>query len=275
MTTEELQDRYSLLSPEGVNLDFPLSGPGPRMLALLVDQAILAVVSLTGIILLFVLLPSVGLDLNNRLQEWVDSDFSEALSLGASGIAIGFWWVGDFLIRTLYHVAWEVLGSGSTAGKRALGLRVVQRGGHPIDLKRSLIRNFMRWIDFLPSFYTVGLLSVVLSKDSQRLGDWAAGTLVIRLDRPKIDADFSLPETLEALPLTREQLEALGEAELELLRRTLRRVGSRTALEAENLARIVLDSLAAKLQLEFDAHAEPLRLLERLFLAAEQARRRR
>jgi hypothetical protein len=73
-----------------------------------------------------------------------------------------------------------VLGGGRTPGKRMSGLRVVRAGGRPVDFVSSAIRNVLRLVDFLPLFYGLGMLVVMLSANNQRLGDLAAGTLVVR-----------------------------------------------------------------------------------------------
>jgi hypothetical protein len=85
----------------------------------------------------------------------------------------------------VYDVAFEVLDSGRTPGKRACRLRVVRSGGQPVGFISSLIRNVLRLIDFLPSAYLLGAIAIVVSKHGQRLGDLAAGTLVVRERDPR------------------------------------------------------------------------------------------
>ena len=79
-----------------------------------------------------------------------------------------------------YFVLFEVAGGGRTVGKRAAGLRVVMDGGGPVGLRASLIRNLMRLIEGLPLFYVPGDHQRARDKNNQRLGDLAAGTLVVR-----------------------------------------------------------------------------------------------
>ena len=73
-----------------------------------------------------------------------------------------------------------MLNGGRTPGKNALGIRVVGRNGEPIDFVTSAVRNMLRIIDFLPLFYLVGSIAIVATQHDQRLGDLAAGTLVVR-----------------------------------------------------------------------------------------------
>jgi uncharacterized RDD family membrane protein YckC len=87
-----------------------------------------------------------------------------------------------------YFVLCEVLGGGTSVGKRALGLRVVDKSGGPVGLRSSLVRNVLRLADALPAFYVVGIVAVVATRHNQRLGDLAAGTLVIRSRLPRRQA---------------------------------------------------------------------------------------
>ncbi|WP_295384515.1 RDD family protein [uncultured Thiodictyon sp.] len=140
-------------TPEGVDLGLRVAGPAPRALALIADGAIRAIVYL-------VLSPLMVL----------------------SGFGLGLSLIAAFLLDWLYPVAFEVF-SGATPGKRSLGLMVVHDDGTPVGLPASLIRNLLRVVDFLPLFYGVGLLSTLADRDFRRLGDLAAGTLVVYAQR--------------------------------------------------------------------------------------------
>ncbi len=78
-----------------------------------------------------------------------------------------------------YYAILEAL-TGATLGKMVIGLKVVKLDGSAFGLGASLLRNLIRFVDFLPVFYLLGLISVAMSKQKQRLGDMAAGTLVVR-----------------------------------------------------------------------------------------------
>ena len=88
--------------------------------------------------------------------------------------------IGNFLILWGYYVAFEALYDGQTPGKRALGLRVVRTGGGGVDVGASAARNLIRFVDFLPFGYFVGMISVIANQRNQRLGDLVAGTIVVR-----------------------------------------------------------------------------------------------
>jgi len=84
-----------------------------------------------------------------------------------------------FLTYWLYGVGFEVLNNGVTPGKRYLNLRVVHNDGTPIRLPASLVRNFLLTVDFLPVAYAAGIASLLITKPFRRIGDLAAGTMVV------------------------------------------------------------------------------------------------
>lgn len=163
--------------PEGVSLSFRLAGPVVRACAWVIDAALRGV--------LYIVL-AIGLSL-----------------LGGVGVALML--IGFFLIEWFYPVVFE-LHSGATPGKRAMGIWVIQDNGTPVNLASSLIRNLLRAVDFLPLLYAVGLLCMLLDRDFRRLGDLAAGSLVVYRDRP-LQPVLSCGETLRkpAVDLTREE----------------------------------------------------------------------
>ncbi len=79
----------------------------------------------------------------------------------------------------LYHPVLEMISRGQSPGKRIVGLRVVDRAGGAPGRRRILIRNALRLIDSLPIFYAVGLVSCFVTADGVRLGDLAAGTVLV------------------------------------------------------------------------------------------------
>jgi len=96
-----------------------------------------------------------------------------------------------FAMSWSYFVLLEWLWQGQTIGKRMYGLRVIRDDGAPAGFLAVLIRNLLRLVDFLPAFYGLGLLTLIVTSRSQRLGDIAAGTYVVRAPRPRLDY-FSL-----------------------------------------------------------------------------------
>jgi uncharacterized RDD family membrane protein YckC len=141
----------SVETPEGVELEFSPAGPVPRALAWLADLGLRAAVYL-GLASVLALLGRVG---------------------------IGILLVAMFLLEWFYPVAFEVLGGGQTPGKRLLGLRVLRADGAPVGWSRSMVRSLLATVDFLPVGYAAGLVAMVLGRRCQRLGDLAAGTVVV------------------------------------------------------------------------------------------------
>jgi uncharacterized RDD family membrane protein YckC len=89
-----------------------------------------------------------------------------------------------FGLEWLYPTVFEVLWQGATPGKRACKLAVLRDDGTPIDWGAAFIRNVLRFVDFLPMFYGIGLVSMFVTRNCKRLGDLAAGTVVVYTDEP-------------------------------------------------------------------------------------------
>jgi uncharacterized RDD family membrane protein YckC len=142
-------------TPEGVDLNLRLAGPVPRAAALAIDLLIRYAMYL-------VLLPLSAL----------------------AGVGVGLMLIGVFLLEWFYPVFFE-LRSGATPGKKAMGLVVVHHDGTPVGPSASMIRNLLRVVDFLPVLYATGMVSMLIDKDFRRLGDLAAGTLVVYAERPR------------------------------------------------------------------------------------------
>jgi hypothetical protein len=133
------------------------------------------------------------------------------------------------LVEWFYPV-WFELRSGATPGKKAMGLVVVHDDGTPVGPSASLIRNLLRALDFLPLFYATGLISMLIDRDFRRLGDLAAGTLVVYADRPRVDRH--IPERAPRAPTGRLDTD-LQQAILDFAERSPRLSRARCAELAE------------------------------------------
>lgn len=151
-TPVALEDRMSIATPEGVEVELTLAGIGSRFMAGALDYTIQLVVIVA---MALILQPA-----------------------GGAGAAI--FTSAAFAMIFFYDVLFEVLGGGRTPGKRVNGLRVVRSGGRPITFTRSALRNILRLIDILPGMYAVGMTVMFISPRNQRVGDLAAGTYVVR-----------------------------------------------------------------------------------------------
>ena len=103
-----------------------------------------------------------------------------------------------FLIEWLYPVVFELMPGAATPGKRAVGLKVMMDSGLPITPAASLVRNLLRAADFLPMLYGFGAVSMLLRPDFKRIGDLAAGTLVVHTDKLRLHG--AIPEAPPRAP---------------------------------------------------------------------------
>ena len=153
--------------PEGITFSMPLGGPVIRCVAFILDVvAVLAAGSLL-----------------QRILAAAEGIFQD---LGAGVLVIAY-----FAIWTLYGMLCEFYWNGQTLGKWLLGLRVVDATGLELQFYQVAIRNLVRSVDLLPAFGLVGGLTMLCNRRLQRLGDLAAGTIVIRTrrpSRPNVDA---------------------------------------------------------------------------------------
>lgn len=156
------EDRISIATPEGVDLELTLAGVGSRCVARLIDQVLQ-----TSVIIAVLLL----------------ADLAGRGGGGGAGVAAAGLVVVLFLVQFGYDVLFETLASGRSPGKRWTGLRVVRVDGAPVGFVTSAVRNLLRVVDFLPGVYGVAIVAVLVSSRNQRLGDMAAATLVVREKR--------------------------------------------------------------------------------------------
>ena len=165
-----LDDRVTIATPEGVSLELVLAGVGSRFIARLLDTVI-------QFAIIFAL--ALGVYLTS-----------------APGIVRAVVRVLLFLVVFGYDVPFEVLNGGRTIGKLAAGIRVVGNLGEPIGFLASAIRTILRIVDFLPVFYVGGVIAIVATKRDQRLGDLAAGTIVVRDRFPGVGRELRAPATV-------------------------------------------------------------------------------
>ena len=163
-------DQLSIDTPEGVALSFPVAGLGSRFVALLLDHLIqFGAVVVVGLIV--VLVGVAARDHGSR-------------SLAGHDSLAGKWFLAaaiftGFLLFWGYFALFEAFWKGQTPGKRAMKLRVIGDSGRQITLFESLARNLLRVADYLPSLYLIGVITMLTNGRNKRLGDLAAGTLVI------------------------------------------------------------------------------------------------
>lgn len=169
--------RLEIETPDHVVLRYQLAGAGNRGFAAIVD-----------FLIVFILMFAIGFGfqaltaMDPTLNDW-------------SGWVVFF----ELLIAWLYFVLFEWLWNGQTIGKRFFGLRVISEDGEPARFVAVIVRNLVRVVDFLPLLYGLGLVALIVSSRSQRLGDYAGGTFVVRAPSPR--RNWSALRTVSARPL--------------------------------------------------------------------------
>jgi uncharacterized RDD family membrane protein YckC len=227
-------------TPEGITFTYELASLTDRGWAYLIDLLVRAVgVLVVGVLVLLMLGP-------------------------AMPAGIGLWLIVAFLVEWGYYVAFEMLMGGQSLGKRLLALRVVKVSGHPIGFYDSVLRNLLRAADIIPFTYATGALSMLATRRFQRLGDLAAGTVVIQERKPWFGRQEPQIDLSSAQPSHRQVV--LSNRERRMLAEFLRRRGRLHPDRQEQIAEI----LAAVYQKRFNLPAEQsaTTLLEKLVAAA-------
>jgi uncharacterized RDD family membrane protein YckC len=226
----QLDNTVEVETPEHVRFHFHAAGPTRRAWAYLLDLLVRA-----GILLIFeiVLVMATGQHLT----------FGKAIMSGGTLLAL-------FLIEWVYFVAFEAGWNGTTPGKRALKLRVVKVGGYPLSFMDAVLRNLLRTADFLPVGYLLGLISMSWDGRFARLGDRAAGTMVVIEDPVRVAPSITLEPPATAVEIAafphRVALPLPEREAVELLLRRRDLSPARRSELAEMLAPIVERRLGVK-----------------------------
>jgi uncharacterized RDD family membrane protein YckC len=118
-----------------------------------------------------------------------------SITVGLLGkMGAGILLISYFCLEWFYPVLFELTRAAATPGKRVMGLRVVMDSGLPVTPAASLTRNLLRAADFVPAFYGAGIVSMLWRRDSKRLGDLAAGTLVVFSDQVSLHGEVPVAE---------------------------------------------------------------------------------
>jgi uncharacterized RDD family membrane protein YckC len=222
-----MHEKVAIRTGESVALEFELAGLGSRFLALCVDLLIQGAIFTALIIAYFIFMVTIGqaearLHVPPALAQSLPAAIVIALIVCylllafafnqagvrlhlpraiTSALPIALFSILIFILTTGYFIIFEMWWDGRSPGKRALGLRVIRDAGFPIDWGASVIRNLVRIVEGALGFYALSAISVLLSKENKRLGDIAAGTIVIR-DSAYVAPDYeSLAASLQ-IPLS-------------------------------------------------------------------------
>jgi uncharacterized RDD family membrane protein YckC len=249
-SVERVRD-YEVLTPERVMLQYDVAGIGSRSAAALVDVFIQGAVLLTlGVALAFAA----------RLAGISPTELAPGATMLVVSVVGALSVIALFLILWGYYLFFEIVWNGQTPGKRRLGIRVIRENGYPIRPADSAVRNLIRIADGPPLGAVLGLFVMLFNARSKRLGDFAAGTIVVR-EAPRRDlAAATLSALDEAQPSSPIEAQpgvesggatpVLGAADATLVRDFLVRRDQLETASRERIAARLADALAARYGLQ-------------------------
>lgn len=248
-------DHLSIETPEQISLDLPLAGIGSRFLAVALDTLVQIIVALTVFLAWLVVSLLLGSYTSTNSQ-----------TMWATVLIV----VSVFLLQYGYFALFEAIWRGQTPGKRYTHLRVVKSNGQPIGAYESVARNLIRIVDSFPGIYVVGILSALLSSQSKRLGDYVAGTVVIReppVERP--GEGSSQTRTSESpgeksASVLSPYAAGLSDEEFQLIEAFLMRRTQLAPDVRDNLARQIASRISTRLEIPTEDQRRPEDLLENL-----------
>lgn len=226
-------DQFVVETPENIRFGYDVADIGSRFLAILIDTLIQGVI--------YILFAIAAIVLGNGFTQM---DLPRWL-VDASVIVL---LLALFLIQFGYFLFFEIFLNGATPGKRLFHLRVIKDNGYPLSPMDAIIRNMVRVIDFFPFAYGVGVIVMFSNTRAKRLGDYAAGTIVVKM-RDEVRLHHLTPVTNVAPPSAEAQTQTrqLNEADIALAENFLNRRAQMT-----NPSKMTLDiaqRLATKMQL--------------------------
>jgi len=247
-------DKLTIDTPEQTALEYPIAGLGSRFLALLADTAIQTILAIFVLLVGSVL--GIGLARMGGLgPQWV--------------VAIVVFLL--FLLNSGYFALFEIFWNGQTPGKRFAQLRVIKDDGRPIGAYEAIVRNALRLVDMLPLMYGVGLTSIFLSRQSKRLGDFVAGTVVVHektLEGFRPYAAAQIDDTLPPVDPAKVTIE-----ELRLIETFLNRRDSLDPAVRTSMALQIATRLAAKMEVQIYGWPRTERFLEAVLEQCRQSDR--
>jgi uncharacterized RDD family membrane protein YckC len=277
-STSDLQlyaDQLNIETPEQVDLRFPIAGIGSRFLAVLLDTLLQFLIQVIFYVLLYV----------TDSYKGIDSVMTKQSGTTTRWLVAAFIFL-NFIFYWGYFVLFEAFYKGQTPGKRVMKLRVMKDTGRAITLFESMTRNLVRIVDAFPGMYVVGLIAMASNRSNKRLGDFAAGTLVVHEsleDQPLLshtsrtfttDLQRDPATAAQRMPNAQKEWEAgeavlpadavakLGTSDLHLIETFFHRALDLSIEKREQLGTRLAQQMSAKMGVPLPAGMAPERLLE-------------
>ena len=231
---------------ESIAVRYELAGLGSRFLAVSLDMTI----QLLAVLLMFLIVTLLTAPIASVAAHVHFGKTARAIMIGLLSALV-------FALVSGYFIVFELFWNGRTPGKRALGIRVVRDGGLPIDVGAAVVRNVVRLAELTIGAYLVSAVIALLSPENKRLGDFAAGTIVVRErpdDRHALD-DLAFVAAVRSDGVTRE--------DRALIERFLARRATLEPQARRNIAARIASRVRPDLQASFD-HLDDESLLEHL-----------
>jgi uncharacterized RDD family membrane protein YckC len=245
-----MQEELPIDTPEQIALHYDIAGIGSRFCAAIIDFIILTLIMVAG---MFVI-SNLGLVniFNQKFNNWLIALLNMII----------------FALSWGYYTFFEFISNGQSPGKRLLKIRVITEGGSSVSFAASVIRNLVRIVDFLPVLYGVGMIVMMLDTKWRRLGDIAAGTLVIKEHTELSPTQFG-PYVATKTHFTyadRIQLDQVTARKLSLIREYLSRRHTLPATPQYELARAIAKPIAEKMGIDERIFPNYDTFLEEVFL---------
>lgn len=261
---ETTKDTFTIQTPEQVGFEYVLAGLGSRGTAFLLDTL------LRGFLILFIF---VMVALSSIWLPALDPTGLLKSFSGGWGIALGILAYG--VVDLGYFLLFEAFWSGQTPGKRQQKLRVIRQDGQTIGWIESAVRNILRAVDILGGMYPLGLIVIFISRNNQRIGDFAAGTVVIIERRRRVPKD----RTRLRSGTEREKadldlhISQLAPKQYQILRSFLQRREEMDREHRRQLARLLARRLMERWKMRPEIDTLPEVFLERVVARYEEKKR--
>jgi uncharacterized RDD family membrane protein YckC len=256
-------ETFVIRTPEHVQLEYVLAGLGSRAAAFLLDTALRVI--LVACIFFAVIL----------FAEWIPRWVAKDLASGPHKnwiLALGFLAYG--LIDLGYFMIFEALWSGQTPGKRRQGIRVIKADGRPVGWLDSAVRNILRAVDMFVGVYPLGLVFMFFSRNNQRLGDYAAGTIVVVERRDCAPVKLHRTRSMQIThPDVAIHVSRLGVEQYQVLKSFLERREEMDPPHRQDLARLLIQQIIHHTGMDKGVQSAGEPLIEEVVMVYEQRKR--